>query len=53
MTKHNNSTKPQFTVPINKHVLKLIEDRFNGKRTLNFNGKTKLDRKTAFRYLDT
>ena len=40
MTKHNNSTKPQFTVPINKHVLKLIEDRFNGKRTLNFNGKT-------------
>ena len=30
MTRINNSTKPQFTVPINKHVLKLIEDRFNG-----------------------
>ena len=40
MTRINNSTKSLFTVPINKHVLKLIEDRFNGKRTLNFNGKT-------------
>jgi hypothetical protein len=39
MTKLNNSTKPQFTVPINKYVLKLIEDRFNGKHILNFNGK--------------
>lgn len=39
MTKLNNSTKPQFTVPINEYVLKLIEDRFNGKRTLNFSGK--------------
>ena len=40
MTRVNNSPKSLFTVPINKYVLKLIEDRFNGKRTLNFNGKT-------------
>ena len=40
MKRVNNSPKSILTVPINKYVLKLIENRFNGKRTLNFNGKT-------------
>lgn len=35
----NKITKPQFKVPINEYVLKLIEEKFNGERTLKFNGK--------------
>ena len=35
----NKITKPQFKVPINEYVLKLIEEKFNGKPTLKFNGK--------------
>ena len=35
----NKITKPQFKVPINEYVLKLIEEKFNGEPTLKFNGK--------------
>ena len=35
----NKIKKPHCTVPINEYVLKLIDRKFNGKRTLKFNGK--------------